>query len=902
MRGRVVLVLGALFLFGAIEFLVPADQSKVYYVCNCKDDCKCNFVANKPGKCSCGTALTAMHVLAIEKGSGIFCRCGADCTCERSKSDPSKCGCGKSVKTVSLKGKYVCNCGPNCNCGTISDKPGKCHCGKDLRMSVRSKKFAWFLAAACTAVFFISLLNGQQVRRDLPATPLANTPIAIRGGEIGEILRKWYSEGTAAGNLGDYYDNRDGGHSHLNLAPYPQLQQVEYTEEQIKTKQNWGMQKKILPFVVFGNSSTSAAPNRGGSNVMAYYTNPRGLAFLFTQYVRNNLYIYPEHRDHDPGHNGVGGYGDLFPTNTPFLIASQGSSGSDQPFMRALPYVLAAFRPEVKKKLVQTGMLIPTVQMILRFTSKKLSGSKDYLTGNAHPTVFEGRDLDAQGMVEMAHKINLSEIPPIALIKPVQEDVPTSGMDYFEPESTEKLADTPVVIARIFRGVNHLRKIVVSAEDSKDLNGRPLKFYWAVLRGDSRRIKIEYRSPSRSVAEITVPYQERSPISEGAALESNRIDIGVFVHNGAYYSPPAFITFYTLDNEARTYRSDGRPLEIAYGVGTTTMSIADWSAFFDALTSHSDSWPSAFLRRHFSPTEISALTRSAEEYRKIHEKLLAAQEMKEKADTAQKMAGDDANAKKQSAADSVAARKAVREAQNSESQLLDEKIPSLNLSTAELVGKALQALMQDPNLWADNSEAIKRLCDSATGERLEKFGQIQKLLVLFGVAENPDGVSFRLTPLKKGNSRLEERLTRYEKGMVERLNAITLSQIIFPGIVDGEWRENYVDYRIAAAKDWRDVYHYAPDGTPVGWERFQTDGRMEFNADGLLVLERDSRGRCIRARVVRYELEPQKRNAKGRIIGSWQRRVKMIQTDTLQDYEYDGLDDWKGHLSGRKAG
>jgi len=77
---------------------------------------------------------------------------------------------------------------------------------------------------------------------------------------------------------------------------------------------------------------------------------------------------YPEHRDHDVGLNGDGGgYGDVYPTNTPYLIASQGSSGSDQPFMRAIPFTLAAFRPEVKKKLVETGLLMPTIQMILEF-------------------------------------------------------------------------------------------------------------------------------------------------------------------------------------------------------------------------------------------------------------------------------------------------------------------------------------------------------------------------------------------------------------------------------------------------------------------------------------------------------------------------------------------------------
>ena len=133
MKKAFITVVSVLFLLAAAGMVITADKAKTYYVCNCKDDCTCNFVSSKPGKCNCGSELAAMHLLAIEKSNGIFCRCGGDCACERSKDDPSKCGCGKTVKTVGLKGKYVCSCGPDCNCGTISDKPGKCHCGKDLK-------------------------------------------------------------------------------------------------------------------------------------------------------------------------------------------------------------------------------------------------------------------------------------------------------------------------------------------------------------------------------------------------------------------------------------------------------------------------------------------------------------------------------------------------------------------------------------------------------------------------------------------------------------------------------------------------------------------------------------------------------------------------------------------------
>jgi len=121
------------FLLIASNILIPADSSKVYYVCNCNDNCACSYVSTQPGKCRCGMELAPMHLLTIEKSIGIFCRCGKNCTCERSREHPGKCGCGKPVKSVSLKGKYICACGPTCNCGTISDKPGTCRCGRRLQ-------------------------------------------------------------------------------------------------------------------------------------------------------------------------------------------------------------------------------------------------------------------------------------------------------------------------------------------------------------------------------------------------------------------------------------------------------------------------------------------------------------------------------------------------------------------------------------------------------------------------------------------------------------------------------------------------------------------------------------------------------------------------------------------------
>lgn len=133
MKKLIASAIGMLLLLLTVGILSSADKPKPYYVCNCKDTCKCDFISEKAGKCKCGTTLAAMHLLAIEKNTAVFCRCGEDCTCERSKTDPGKCGCGKDVKLVGIKGKYVCACGADCKCNTLSDKPGKCHCGKDLK-------------------------------------------------------------------------------------------------------------------------------------------------------------------------------------------------------------------------------------------------------------------------------------------------------------------------------------------------------------------------------------------------------------------------------------------------------------------------------------------------------------------------------------------------------------------------------------------------------------------------------------------------------------------------------------------------------------------------------------------------------------------------------------------------
>jgi hypothetical protein len=380
-------------------------------------------------------------------------------------------------------------------------------------------------------------------------------------------LLSWTGTGSAAGNQGDFYDNRDGRHSLMNIDKFPGLVQIQYAQGEVRSR-GWGLQRGVLPHVTFGNSSTAGPPDQYGSHIRAAYSTPGMVGQLYQQYTKNNLYVYPEHFDHDPGHNQPTGYGDLMPLNTPYLIGTRGSSGSDQPALLAVGLTLGTLRPETKKKLVEKGLLMPTVQMLFRTCHADVAAKADYLNGKAHPTVFEGAKIQYVRLVEMAHAMTVKDIPAMVQLKVLEEDEPRPGVDYFEPPGrNEKLCDSPAAIGRIFRGRQQQRKIVVSAEDSYDINGRQRTFHWVVLRGDASRIKIVPRDARKSVVEITVPYHPRAPIPSFPRIESNRVDIGVFVHNGRNFSAPGFICFYSLDSERRRYDAEGRIQEIDYTTG-----------------------------------------------------------------------------------------------------------------------------------------------------------------------------------------------------------------------------------------------------------------------------------------------------------------------------------------------
>jgi hypothetical protein len=738
---------------------------------------------------------------------------------------------------------------------------------------------------------------------------LKKKPITADRGEVGKLLLQWQKEGTAAGNVGDWYDNRDGEHSPLDLSPWPQMRKVHYTPDDIKRRRHWALQPRTLPHVVFGNSSTSAPPQYSGSNPRTYYCASDGLRILANHYTHNNVYIYPEHRDHDPGHNGVGdGYGDVYPTNTPYLIISQGSSGSDQPFMRAIPFTLAAFRPEVKKKLVETGLLMPAVQMIFRASNNHLSNPKEYLTGKAHPTVFEGSWVDPLKMVKLAHDIRADNIPPLVKLEVIEETKPINGQDFFEPPGyTEQHADTVSVIARLWRGRQSTRRMLVSAEGSLDVNKKSLTFTWVVLRGDEKRIQIKPRNKTGSRAEITVGYHERRPIAPKSSMESNRVDIGIFAYNGVHYSAPAFITFFSLDTEARTYDEKGRPVEIGYGMGETELRVADPEKLFTTLASD------GLAKQVFGLTakQCADLRKCAEEYRPLQavvlkarkerqereaarnkataavqaaEKALAearqAKKEKPELDKAEKALASARDVQKKAETDLQAANKRVTEAEQAVNKLLDGVRPALKAGPRAFAVGALGRAAKNPGLWNTHAKALQERYDQpASAPRRGAVDAARQRMVALGIIEKGPGktLSFRLA--RPGNGPAIEQLTIYEKAMLEHFHAVALAELVVPGAVHVLFHTNFVDARLTTPKDWRDLYQ--PNGD---WTRYHDGKVSEFTANGLLVTKKDAKGRPIEARTVVYKQDAV-------APAQWwtaRRPLRQVKGEEVVTFEYDG--------------
>jgi len=419
-------------------------------------------------------------------------------------------------------------------------------------VEIHGSNTVWDFEAGCFKTLFA--LHNAELKKISAYADSYNGPAS-------SAVRNWMKAERASGNFGDLYVNRDDGHSQLDVTNFPGLTPVVYGEEARTHKMHLGVPNTLFSQPVIGNSSMSMVNGPLWRSLpRSIVTDPFQPLIAFRLYLNNQCWFYPEHKDHDPE------TGDLYPANTPYYVISQGSSFSDKQFMEAFAATMTAFTPDVKRLLIMRQALAPTLQMILRATQRTVKQPGDYLTGAAHPVVFDARNLDVEAMVRMANALTPELIPPLVTLRTLKDAQAEPGVDYFDMRP-EGLFDTPFVIARVVRGVARSRSMTIEAAAAPQLPSGTV-YRWVVLQGDPEKITIQPLKPDGSQVTVTVAYHGvyRPKGADGlpVMLQTSRVDLGCFVQHGSHYSAPALVSFCYLPNEERAYRDDGKIQSVDY--------------------------------------------------------------------------------------------------------------------------------------------------------------------------------------------------------------------------------------------------------------------------------------------------------------------------------------------------
>jgi hypothetical protein len=636
---------------------------------------------------------------------------------------------------------------------------------------------------------------------------IAAQPVTTRTDDIAKQLNEWFANGTAAGLQAITYENRDGQHSPLNTGQYPLLQVFKSTE----TDKGAATQIRATP--TLGNCSMASAATQLGCLPRMYMMDPGGNRFLAQQYLSNNLFIYPEHQDHDIGANGIsGGYGDLLPLNTPCLLISQGSSYTDQPFLQALLSTTAAFRPETQKALIEKRLLCPTLQSILRRANKMVRMPEDYFTGRAHPVVFDGSQIDEAKMIHIAHSMTPEGIPPVVAMQILEETQVEEGKNFFETVGAHpwRLSDTPVSIARILRGNEAEHGMLISLEKTLNPAKGPLQMRAALLQGDPRFVRIEI-GEGKPFIRLRVRWQP--PVITATGIRSHRIDIGLFADNGVNISAPSIISFYMLPNEMHFYDEQGHVSEIHYQTHTPDLGLpvtgtdTRWFKVLLALSLKDTDLRGRLLEKILTPIERDALQKQYLALKPQADALAAAERDDKRKDKAAKLRSQLGDA--------------IRDA-------LSQRVGDASASTVRgSIEKALQTIAGFDTLYLGLQRELDTLASrsSKSSAVADVRAELHRLIMQGVLIEHASGQIDTMSP--------PDKLSLGERHMLRGLNLTLLSQVLFPDILERSTAPAYVSPRLTTPKQWRDVYRYDPgSGRLLGWIRYEKGRIANFDTEG----------------------------------------------------------------------
>lgn len=425
----------------------------------------------------------------------------------------------------------------------------------DCRLTIAETNLTWNFDANC----FMASVDLSSVTSALPreAADRYNGPAKKK-------IAAWIRDGSAAGNSGEFYFNRDGGHSKLVVTNFPGLVSVAMDAKARELGIDRLTPNLLLPRPVFGNASLALTQGFTWRSAGRMHVTDAPLATRMQFFYSNNeFWIFPAVDDFSTvATNRI----DRFACAAPFQLLTEGRSWSDQQYLRAAVAASAAMRPDAKESAIRRHLFAPTLQWLFRRSMPGVKSDADYLTSKAHPTAFAKKDLDVEALVERAHSLKPADIPPAVALAIVNS--PKFPVKYPRPEvdypdgGAEFLSVTPFSVAMVLRDALAKRTVLVKAVPFPIDEGGT-EFKWAVVHGDPDAVKIEPPlgespfAPQHGVVQLTV---DRRRIAPG-----ERIDVACFAKRpGTSFGAPSFISFSAVALEKREWREDGKIASIDY--------------------------------------------------------------------------------------------------------------------------------------------------------------------------------------------------------------------------------------------------------------------------------------------------------------------------------------------------
>lgn len=431
-----------------------------------------------------------------------------------------------------------------------------------------SKAFAKTVAAGSEAVVDAedtqwdwNPLTGGYMTTLLHVLPTRKATAEDYAGPYAEAVRPMFDPAAYAGVL---YVNRDEDACVARHERFPSLTPVVYGEEAQRAGAHRGMANGLfatglaaLPTV--GNSTLAMGrPPFWRSLPRAISTDAAEAAVAFRLAAANQLYVYDATPDLNRRFKG-----DLLTSNNPAIVLSADLTG-ERPDPKAaqrdlIELILAGIgvlRPETRREMFRRGLLVPTMQCLLR---QSLRGKPDYLSPAAHPTAFDPKAIDAETFLRSAHALTPEALPPALRLAVRQETMPRQYIDYFDAVGSEGIADTPVSVTRVLRGVGRTRRLTVEASVPDEPG---MTFRWFVANGDPARVRLCPLTPDGALMTLEADWQG---VYEKDGMPMRRVDVACVAQRpDGTVSAPAFVSLRALANERREYDAQGRVACVDY--------------------------------------------------------------------------------------------------------------------------------------------------------------------------------------------------------------------------------------------------------------------------------------------------------------------------------------------------